>query len=276
MLSAIILLTLGLTLGASYGWKTAGFLAPFLLSLLLAPAFFIWEAHIPRQYALLPSSTWRIKNFSILIIISLFIYSWWGANFLPLIETWVRVEGERPIIAEVRVLPQSVSSTCFTVLLTLYPRLVDRPRWTISIGLVAGVVGYILFSQSTTRVGADYWRYFFPGFVLGSAGTTAAFTGVNVGIMTSVPPGMAGIAGAVLQVSLQIGTILAFSIQAGLLTVHPGGINAWTNVQISFYFMIGWGLVWLLIFLSFYREPGEVKIDEESNGDELDICEALG
>lgn len=263
MLAAIILLILGLTLGASYGFRTAGFLAPFLISWILFPAFFIWEARIPEKYALLPPKVWRIPNFTILIVTALLIYSWWAVNFLPLIETWVRVHHESAIIAAVRVLPQSLSAGCMTLLLTFLPKLVNKPRWPISIGLLAGIVAYVLFSQSGTQVGKDYWRFLFPGFVFGSAGTMAVFTGANVGIMTSVPPEMAGVAGAVLQVSLQVGSAVAFSIQAGLLTVNEGGIENFANVQVSFYFMIGWGIVWLVAFLAFFRQPKANPNDEE-------------
>ena len=75
MLAGIVLLILGLTLGASLGWKTAGFLAPFLISWFLFAFFFIWEAKIPQEYALLPAKTWKIPNFAILIVFALYVVS---------------------------------------------------------------------------------------------------------------------------------------------------------------------------------------------------------
>jgi fatty acid desaturase len=178
MLAAIVLLVLGLTLGASYGWKKPGFLAPFLISMVLFPTFFIWESKLPEGYALLPSATWRIKNFTILIILSLFIYSWWSLNFVPLIEIFVKVHGEKAIIAAVRVIPQSLAAMAVTALLTFYPKLVARPRWPITFGLVMSIIGYVLFSQSRTQVGNDYWRFLFPGQIIGSAGMMGVFTAV--------------------------------------------------------------------------------------------------
>jgi hypothetical protein len=263
MLAAIVLLVLGLTLGASYGWKKPGFLAPFFISMALFPSFFIWESRLPEGYALLPSKTWRIKNFTVLIILALFIYSWWSLNFVPFIEIFVRVHGERAIIAAVRVIPQSLAAGAITVLLTLFPKLVSRPRWPITIGLIASIVGYVLFSQSGTQIGTDYWRYLFPGQIVGSAGMMVVFTGVNVGIMTTVPSEMAGVAGAMLQVALQVGSAVALSIQAGLFTIHPGGLEDFRNPQISFYFVIGWGIVWLVGFLVWYRQPKADEADEE-------------
>lgn len=41
MLAGIVLIILGLTLGASYGWKKPGFIVPFILGILLFPTFFI-------------------------------------------------------------------------------------------------------------------------------------------------------------------------------------------------------------------------------------------
>lgn len=263
MLAAIILLTLGLTLGASYGWKKAGFLAPFLISMALFPAFFYWESRLPEGYALLPSKTWKIKNFAVLIILALYVYSWWSLNFVPLIEIFVRVHGERAIIAAVRVLPQSISAGVITVVLTVWPILMKRPRWPIAIGLTFSIVGYVLFSQSGTQVGTDYWRYLFPGQIIGSAANMITFSALNVGIMTVVPPEMAGVAGATLQVALQVGSAVALSIQAGLMTTNPGGLENFANPQASFYFVIGWGIVWLVGFLAWYRQPKADPNDEE-------------
>jgi hypothetical protein len=73
--------------------------------------------------------------------------------------------------------------------------------------------------------------------------------------MTSVPPESSGVAGALLQVSLQVGTVIALSIQAGLLTLNPGSFEEFSNIQASFWFQFGWCLFNLAIFLAFYK-PG--------------------
>jgi hypothetical protein len=85
--------------------------------------------------------------------------------------------------------------------------------------------------------------------------------------MTSVPPEMAGVAGAVLQIALQVGAAVALSIQAGLLTINEGGLDNFANTRISFYFQIGWAAVWVVAFLVFYRpakgadlENGEKRV----------------
>ncbi|KAL7419423.1 hypothetical protein Q5752_006261 [Cryptotrichosporon argae] len=259
MLAAIVLLILGLTLGASYGWKTAGFLVPFLLSWVLFPAFFLWEARLPEEYALIPAKTWRIPNFTMFIVFALQIYAWWGVNFLALVENYTEGHGEKAIIAAVRMLPEGGSALAVTVLLTAYPSLVSRPRWPIAIGMLLGAVGYVLFAQAHTTVGADYWRYIFPGGLLGSGGMNAAFTGTTVGVMLAVPSDMAGVAGAVLQVAFQAGAAVGFAVQAGLLTVNDGGVANYENIQASFYFQLGWIILWLVGFLVLYRPAENVS-----------------
>jgi len=49
--------------------------------------------------------------------------------------------------------------------------------------------------------------------------------------MVSVPSDMAGVAGALLQVFLQIGGAAVFTIQAGLLTIFPGSYGNFHNLQ---------------------------------------------
>lgn len=263
MLFAIVLLILGLTLGASYGWKTAKFLVPFLLSWVLFPAFFVWEHYLPETHALLPTKTWKIPNFATFIAFGLQVYPWWGVNFLGLVETFIGPRGEKPIIAALRVLPEGIVAFMVTLLLTWKPKLVSRPRWTILVGMVFGIVGYVLMTRPKTFDSIEYWKFLFPGFIIGSSGMMASFTATNVGVMTSVPAEMSGVAGAVLQVSFQLGSAVGLGIQAGLLTVNEGGISNPSNVKASFYFQMGWCALWLVGFLALYRRPKNDGSDEE-------------
>jgi len=263
MLLGIIMLVLGLTLGASEGWTSAAFLAPFLLAWPLFAIFFVWEHRLPEEYALLPSSTWQIPNFAVLIAFALYIYGYWGVAFLPMIEISIRVHDEPPIVAALRILPQGVSAGLISIVLTMIPSLVARPRWTIVTGMVSSLIGYALYLQwDRDQTGSRYWWTLFLGGILGSAGMQTVLTGVNVSVMTSVPPQMAGVAGAVLQVAAQIGMTIALSIQAGLLTVNEGWLYNFANVRISWSFELGWGVVWLIMFLVFYR-PQRLVNDKE-------------
>lgn len=118
MLFAILLLILGLTLGASYGFGTPAFLVPFLLSLPLFPLFFWWEARLHPSMSLVPSATWNLPNFTLWIVLATFTSAWWTCNQIPMIEVYVREKGDSSIIAAVRILPEGVSSlTCSAILM---------------------------------------------------------------------------------------------------------------------------------------------------------------
>lgn len=255
MLAGIVLIILGLTLGASYGWKKPGFIVPFILGVLLFPTFFVWEGQLSPSTALLPNSTWRIPNFALWILFATPIYAWWGVNFLALVEIFVSVHHERALLAAARVLPQGISAFLVVMVLSAFPTLVSRPRWTVAIGSALGTVAYALMSRPHTFVGTEYWRWLFPAFIIGSGGNAACFTAANVMIMVSVPPEMSAVAGATLQVAFQMGAAIGFAVQAGLLSVNPGGLANRENVQASFYFQMGWNALWLVVFLAFYRTP---------------------
>jgi hypothetical protein len=117
ILSAIILLILGLTLGASYGWATTSFLAPFLLSIILFPFFFWWETRVPEAHALLPPAIWRLPNVPVLVAFALISLGYWAANFVPFIELFHQVHGEKTILAAVRTLPEGLSAGIVSVVL---------------------------------------------------------------------------------------------------------------------------------------------------------------
>ncbi|WVR09448.1 hypothetical protein IAU60_006515 [Kwoniella sp. DSM 27419] len=252
MLVAIVLLILGLTLGASYGWKTAKFLVPFLLCWPLFAGFFVWEARLPEGYALIPPSFWKIPNMTLLMVFALGIYPWWGVNQLAFVERFLVVDHDSPIIAAVRMLPQGIAAL---IVALFFPPLLQRlgsARWPLAAGMVIGAVAYILFIFSQHGSHA-YWRFLFPSFILGSGAMMASFLGTNITVMTSVPPSMSGVAGAMLQVALQVGSVVGLSVQAGLLTLKPGSFENFANVQASYWFQFGWAVINVFIILLFFR-----------------------
>ena len=272
LLTSIVLLILGLTLGASYGFAKASFLVPFLLSFPLFVSFFMWEARLPDEYALLPSKTWKIPNFAVLIVFALYIYSWWALDFMSLVQVSTKVYRERAIIAALRILPQGVAAGLVTLVLTVFPVLASKPRWLIPIAFLFGSTGYVLFITWTgDQMGTKFWTHVLIGGFIGSAGMHSVFIGTNIGVMTAVPPEMAGVAGAVLQVVLQMGSAIGMSIQAGLWTIEPGGVYNYENIQIAYYFGLGWGLLWLIGFLVFYR-PKKNASGGVEGGEQRVIC----
>jgi len=115
--AAILLLILSLTLGASYGWATAYFLVPLILSVFLFPAFFYWESRLPATHALIPPVTWSYPNFPLWVALNIFSYAWWTCCQIPVIEVFTEIRGDLPIIAAIRVLPSGIFSLFSSILL---------------------------------------------------------------------------------------------------------------------------------------------------------------
>ena len=98
---------------------------------------------------------------------------------------------------------------------------------------------------------------------LQSGSAMVMFLSINITTLTSVPAAMSGVAGALLQVSLQLGAVIALSVQAGFLTIHPGNVENFSNVQASFWFMFGWLLLNAIFVFVFYKH-GKVVAGSEA------------
>ncbi|ADV23629.1 efflux protein EncT [Cryptococcus gattii Ru294] len=264
MLVAIVLLILSLTLGASNGWSTPGFIAPLIISAIIFPGFFIWESRIKPTHALLPPSIWRYHDFALWIVFALLGYTWWSVNFFAFIEYWMDYMGEKAIIVSLRVLAEGITPIIIAIIITKWGRLMEWPRISITCGALLGIAAYIMFILSGTHVGRDYWRYIFPAMIFGATGMYLVFTATSVGAMCAVPADVGGVAGATLQVAYQVGAAVSFAVQAGLFTVNEGGISNFDNIRASFYFEIGFIALWLIGFLVFYRPPKNTEVSGDT------------
>lgn len=132
---------------------------------------------------------------------------------------------------------------------------ITSPRWPISGALAMVAIGYVIIIYSHGDiVGLGYWRFVFPAFIVGQGVNMVLFLATNATILTSVPPEQSGVAGAMFAVCSQLGNAVAFSVQAGLFTVHPGGVTNFGNVQASFWFQFGWEMLMAILTLAFYRD----------------------
>ncbi|KAK6909670.1 hypothetical protein I203_103691 [Kwoniella mangroviensis CBS 8507] len=239
ILAATLLLILGLTLGASHGFDRPAFYVPTVIACLLYPVFIFWERRRPAAYALIPSHTWKYQNFSLWIVMALLNYAWWAMEYVPHAETYIQVHGEEPIIAALRVLPQGLTSFASSFFLVMFPKFSLRARIPVSIGLIGGIVAYALFILGGARTGRYYWGLTFPGSIIGATAMNIVFNCTNVGAITAVPSSEAGVAGAITQTAMQVGSIIGLSVQAGLLTVFPDAYHDIRNTRISWYFVVG-------------------------------------
>lgn len=90
---------------------------PFIISIILFPAFFFWERRLPATHALIPPVTWTYKNFPLWVALNIFSYAWWTCSQIPVIEVFTEIRGDLPIIAAIRVLPSGIASLLSSIIL---------------------------------------------------------------------------------------------------------------------------------------------------------------
>ncbi|CAK9779503.1 MFS general substrate transporter [Cutaneotrichosporon oleaginosum] len=263
MLSAVLLLILALTLGATYGWHSAGFIAPLVISVIAFPAFFWWETRLDDAHALLPPSLWAVPNFAAFLAFALVILGWWASNFLPFIQMFL-LGGDSMVLASVRTLPEGAAAMACSIAMIVFPGIISSPRWPICIAMLLAAGANLLWTFAPEVVGKGYWTHVFPGMLFGSAGNQVALIATLVGVMAACPAHMAGVVGGALQTAMHTSTVVALAIQAGLLTTAPGGLENFTNFRASMYFELGWVLLWLLGFMVFYRRVRPAPKDSEA------------
>jgi len=236
--ATLILFIFAVTSGSIDGWGSATVIAPLVISPALAVGFFMWEAKLPELNAALPPKVWRYENFTILIIISLVPFTWWGSIFPLFSWIWEIVYGWSPINVAAHFLP---------IALGIFPALAlsgllqskYRLKWVIMLGFVLLITGTALlpFANEKDR----YWRFAFPGFLLGTAGAALIYTTSNIALLRATPSTVSGIVSAVFMVSLQTGAAtgvaLVTSIQTSVQIEH-GGPNGFQGRAAGIWFLV--------------------------------------
>lgn len=74
----------------------------------------------------------------------------------------------------------------------------------------------------------------------------------------------------------QVGAVTGLSIQAGLLTVHPGDVSNWSNIQTSYWFDFGWALVCGALVLVLYRDVQGSGGEEQVEAGSVELGKAGG
>ncbi|BEJ16611.1 hypothetical protein CspHIS471_0600120 [Cutaneotrichosporon sp. HIS471] len=266
MLTAVLCLILALTLGATYGWKTPGFIAPLIISAIAFPSFFWWETRLDDTHAILPPSLWKVPNFAVFLAFGLVILGWWSSNFLPFIQMFV-LGGDSMVRASARTLPEGGAAMVCSIVMIIFPNIITNPRWPIFIAMLLVAGASLLWTFAPGVDGRGYWTHVFPGMIFGSAGMQVSLISTLVGVMAACPTNMAGVVGAALQTAMHTSSVVALSIQSGMLTTAPGGLKNLTNFRASMYFELGWVLLWLVGFMVFYRRVGPTPSDVETAGE---------
>lgn len=64
----LVCFILSFTQATTFGWSSAQFIAPLVVSAALLPVFVVYEQRMPRGYTLLPHDIWHFPNIGPLIL----------------------------------------------------------------------------------------------------------------------------------------------------------------------------------------------------------------
>lgn len=262
IMGSLICFMLSLTQGPIDGWRSASFIAPFVLSLPLGIGFFVWEANIPARTAILPSTVWNITNSVIASLVVLVPMGFWGTSQLLFATYWQTTFNWAPLHVAAAMLPQGLTTLAVGILSQFIPAIITKPRYGIPIGAILVVAAEVLQIKSNGGGhGKDYWRFLFPAFVIGSAGSMILTFASSVNFVQMCPPEMAGVAGAWTSVLFEIGGAITLAVQAGMEKPDP-----FTFMDIGakvYYFIIGWTVVLSGIYVAFYKQPKALAVEHE-------------
>ncbi len=90
-------------------------------------------------------------------------------------------------------LPCGITGGIITIHAAIYPKHY-RPRYLLGPAFILCAIGSLLFSFADTE--DKYWRFMFPGLVIGTIGGACAYVTCNIAIMQSGPPEFSGVLGA--------------------------------------------------------------------------------
>ncbi|KAJ3882449.1 MFS general substrate transporter [Lentinula edodes] len=234
---SLVLLVYSVTTGSIDGWGEAKVLVPLILFFVLVVAFFQWEGRIPEHIAAVPPKMWRYQNFTILIILSLQPFMFWVATQLLLSWYWQFIFDWSTINVAVHFLPLGVISFPMIAVAIVLQKNFSL-KWVILMGEILVIAGTLLLPFADSK--PHYWRYAFPGFVLGSAGTTVVYATTNIALFAVTPPEVAGIVGAIFNCALQLGAAAGSAIITSIQTStekNHGGTSSFEGRAAGFWFM---------------------------------------
>ncbi|KAI0049700.1 MFS general substrate transporter [Auriscalpium vulgare] len=254
--AAIILFIYGITTGSSSGWKDAKVIAPLILSVLLATAYFILEAKLDPHMASLPPSVWKHPNVPILVTIALVPFFFWCALYFQLIPRFQEVYGWSAILTAIHFLPTGIFAGLIAGFAGMFPKYVN-PKWTILFGLCVDIVATILlpFANKSDR----YWSLIFPAFIIGTMGNMIVYTNANIAIFMNTPPELAGTIGAIFNAALQMGNALGLAV-IGTITnsvdkkrIKEGEDPGYHGIADGFWFLLAALVLEIVLLLIFYK-----------------------
>ncbi|KAL0246983.1 hypothetical protein I308_104015 [Cryptococcus tetragattii IND107] len=261
LLACLVLFILGFTQATSKGWDSAIFIAPIIISVFLLAAFLVWEQYVPRGYSLLPHDIWSFPNIFPLIFQASAVFMWIACAQLRLATFFQENLHDSAIMAAVKLLPMGIIALIVGGLTQAVPQLIMRPKYVQPIASVLCLAGSLLFAFSDGGPGDKYWKFLFPGQLIGTAGAMVIFVGMNTSIIQAFPLEFAGVGGSFANIIFQIGGVIGIAVQDGLVGTGADASTSWTGSRNSYFFTGAYIMLTGLVFLVWYRQKLMPKLE---------------
>ena len=254
LIACLVLFILGFTQAPSQGWSSAIFIAPLVVSIVLLVVFLVWERWMPRGYSLLPHDIWHYPNIFPLILQASAIFMWFACAQLRIATYFQDALHNSAILSAVKLLPMGITALVVGTLTQAMPWLITRPRYVQPVASALCFAGSMLFAFSDGGRGSAYWKFMFPGQIIGTAGGMIVFIGMNTAIIQSFPVEFAGVGGSFANILFQVGGVIGIAVQAGLISTGDGTLEDWTGSANSYYFTSAYIMATGIIFVFWYRQ----------------------
>ncbi|CCX35448.1 Putative uncharacterized protein [Taphrina deformans PYCC 5710] len=263
------------------GWRTPHIPTLFSIGVVLLVAGF-WGEHSPRlthDNPLLPPSIWRASSFTGLLISLLFSFGCLGVFLLYSVFWFDQVLGISAMLQVAYFLPLAIGGFVLSLGAGSVLHKVPSTMLIIFSTLVL-VIPPLLFIfmplDGSISPAQRYWSYIFPSMLCATLGIDINFNIANIYISTTLPVHRQGLAGSLIQATLELGFALALGfaevISHGTMrrltpleqASRPGRQAAYTNV---FWFEFACAIAAFLLAVAFVRVGAQGGDGDASQGD---------
>jgi EmrB/QacA subfamily drug resistance transporter len=217
----MLLLIFALVRAPDNGWGAASTVGELAAAGVLLLAFGVNETR--QRYPLVPPSIFRLKGLAAADISQVIAMAGFYSVFFFITLYMQNVLGFSPMRAGSAYVPVALMVAISAGIGTgLIPRTGSRPLIVAGALIAAGGVYWL----SRIPVHGYYWTDLFPGLMIMAFGLGGVFVGVQTAANAGVPPSLAGLAGALINASTQVGAALGLAIFSALATSRTNSLLA--------------------------------------------------
>jgi predicted MFS family arabinose efflux permease len=217
----MLLLIFGLVRAPDDGWGSGATIGELAGAAALLIAFAVNEVRSPNP--LVPLSIFRIRGLGAADAVQVLAMAGFYSVFFFITLYMQNVLGFSPTRAGAAYIPVALLVTVSAVIGSgLITRIGSRPLIVAGALIAAGGVYWL------SRIPAHgfYFSDVFPGMMIMAFGLGGVFVGVQTAANAGVPPSLAGLAGALINASFQVGAALGIAVLSALATSRTNSLLA--------------------------------------------------